>query len=87
MFLELHAISKLALRAQTVEIADITLRQDLLPKNDLKITQRNFCLSNNLFKCQLNPWMRCSEREKQEKGMEAFFVFFKGTQNDDFVKS
>jgi len=43
----LQAIPKLALRAQTVEIADLPLRQDLLAKNVLMTAQRNFCLGNN----------------------------------------
>jgi hypothetical protein len=37
---------KLALRAQTVQIADLPLRQDLLAKNVLMTAQRNFCLGN-----------------------------------------
>ena len=41
-------MSKLALRAQTVDIANLSLRQDLLAKNVLMTTQRNFCLSNIL---------------------------------------
>jgi hypothetical protein len=44
----LQAISKLALRAQTVDIADLLLRQDLLAKNVLMTAQRNFCLGNSL---------------------------------------
>ena len=43
----LHFVSKLALRAQTVEVADLPLRQDLLAKNVLMTAQRNFCLGNN----------------------------------------
>ena len=39
-------MSKLALRAQTVDIADLSLRQDLLAKNVLMTAQRNFCLGN-----------------------------------------
>ena len=39
-------MSKLALRAQTVDIADLPLRQDLLAKNVLMTAQRNFCLGN-----------------------------------------
>ncbi|RLB91898.1 MAG: hypothetical protein DRH10_00765 [Deltaproteobacteria bacterium] len=39
-------MSKLALRAQTVDIADFALRQDLLAKNVLMTAQRNFCLGN-----------------------------------------
>jgi len=38
----LQAISKLALRAQTVEIAGLPLRQDLLTKNVLMTAQRDF---------------------------------------------
>jgi hypothetical protein len=44
----LQAISKLALRAQAVGIADLSLRQDLLAKNVLMTAQRNFCLGNSL---------------------------------------
>jgi len=40
-------MSKLALRAQTVDIADLSLRQDLLAKNVLMTAQRNFCLGNS----------------------------------------
>ncbi|MCD6138458.1 MAG: hypothetical protein J7J91_07815, partial [Deltaproteobacteria bacterium] len=32
---------------QTVDIADLPLRQDLLAKNVLMTAQRNFCLGNN----------------------------------------
>jgi len=46
----LQATSKLALRAQTVEVADLPLRQDLSAKNVLMTAQRNFCLGNTLFK-------------------------------------
>jgi len=42
-------MSKLALRAQTVDIADLPLRQDLLAKNVLMTAQRNCCLGNNLL--------------------------------------
>jgi len=42
-------VPKLALRAQTVEIANLPLRQDLLAKNVLMTAQRNFCLGNSLF--------------------------------------
>jgi len=43
----LQTISKLALQAQTVEIAYLPLRQDLLAKNVLKTAQRNFYLGNS----------------------------------------
>jgi hypothetical protein len=43
----LQAMSKLALRAQTVDIADLPLHRDLLAKNVLMTAQRNFCLSNS----------------------------------------
>jgi len=39
-------MSKLALRAQTVDIANLSLRQDLLAKNVLMTAQRNFGLGN-----------------------------------------
>jgi hypothetical protein len=45
----LQAIPKLALRAQTIEIADVPPRQDLLAKNVLMTAQRDFCLGNSLF--------------------------------------
>jgi hypothetical protein len=38
-----------ALRAQTVQIADLPLRQDLLAKNVLMTAQMNFCLGNSLL--------------------------------------
>jgi len=47
--LGLHFVRKLALRAQTVQIADLLLRQDLLAKNVLMTAQRNSCLGNNLL--------------------------------------
>ncbi len=40
-------MSKLALRAQTVDITDLPLRHDLLPKNVLMTAQRNFGLDNS----------------------------------------
>ncbi|RLB93616.1 MAG: hypothetical protein DRH43_06880 [Deltaproteobacteria bacterium] len=43
-------MSKLALRAQAVDIADLPLRQDLLAKNVLMTAQRNFCLGNGPLK-------------------------------------
>jgi hypothetical protein len=39
-------MSKLAFRAQTVDIAYLPLRQDLLSKNALMTAQRDFCLGN-----------------------------------------
>jgi len=42
-------MSKLALRAQAVDIADLPLRQDLLAKNVLMTAQRNFCVGNGLI--------------------------------------
>ena len=44
----LHFVRKLALRAQAVQIAYLTLRQDLLAKNVLMTAQRNSFLGNNL---------------------------------------
>jgi len=38
-------MSKLAIWAQTVDIANLPLRQDLLAKNVLMTAQRNFCLA------------------------------------------
>jgi len=46
----LQAISKLALRAQTVEIAYLPLRQDLLSKTALMTAQMDFPLGNSLLK-------------------------------------
>ncbi len=43
----LHFVRKLALRAQTVQIADLLLRQELLAKNVLMTAQRNSCLGNS----------------------------------------
>ncbi len=41
-------MSKLALRAQTVDIAYLPLRQDLLAKNVLMTAQRDYGLGNSL---------------------------------------
>jgi hypothetical protein len=46
----LQAMSKLALRAQTVDIANLPPRQDLLAKNVLMTAQRDFGLGNSLLK-------------------------------------
>jgi len=45
----LQAMSKLAFRAQTVDIAYLPLRQDFLAKNVLMTAQRNFRLGNSLL--------------------------------------
>jgi len=42
-------MSKLAFRAQTVDIAYLPLRQDFLAKNVLMTAQRDLCLGNSLF--------------------------------------
>ena len=42
-------MSKLTLRAQTVDIAYLPLRQDFLAKNVLMTAQRDFRLGNSLF--------------------------------------
>jgi len=42
-------MSKLALRAQTVDIAYLPLCQDLFAKNVLMTAQRDFHLGNSLF--------------------------------------
>jgi hypothetical protein len=42
-------MSKLAFRAQTVDIANLPLPQDLLAKNVLMTAQRDFGLGNSLF--------------------------------------
>jgi hypothetical protein len=42
-----QAIPKLALRAQTVGIAFLSLRQDLWIKNVSMSAQRDFCMGNN----------------------------------------
>jgi len=42
-------MSKLAFRAQTVDIAYLPLRQDLLAKNLLMTVQRDFGLGNSLM--------------------------------------
>jgi len=42
-------MSKLAFRAQTVDIAYLPLRQDLFAKNVLMTAQRDFCLGNSLL--------------------------------------
>jgi len=43
-------MSKLAIRAQTVDIAYLPLRQDLLAKNVLMTAQRDFRLGNSLLR-------------------------------------
>jgi len=43
-------MSKLTLRAQTVDIAYLPLRQDLFAKNVLMTAQRDFRLGNSLRK-------------------------------------
>jgi len=42
-------MSKLAFRAQTVDIAYLPLRQDFLAKNVLMTAQRDFGLGNSLM--------------------------------------
>ncbi len=42
-------MSKLAFRAQTVDIAYLPLHQDLLAKNVLMTAQRDFCFGNSLI--------------------------------------
>jgi len=42
-------MSKLAFRAQTVDIAYLPLRQDLFAKNVLMTAQRDFRLGNSLL--------------------------------------
>jgi hypothetical protein len=42
-------MSKLAFRAQAVDIAYLPLRQDFLPKNVLMTAQRDFRLGNSLL--------------------------------------
>jgi hypothetical protein len=55
--------AKLALWAQAVQIARLTLRQDLLAiaKNVLMTAQRNCCLGNNLLRA--NPIFDCQRME------------------------
>ena len=43
-------MSKLAFRAQTVDIAYLPLRQDLFAKNVLMTVQRDFHLGNSLLR-------------------------------------
>jgi hypothetical protein len=47
-------MSKLALRAQTVDIAYLPLRQDFLAKNVLMTAQRDFGLGNSPSKFKTN---------------------------------
>jgi len=42
-------MSKLAFRAQTVDIAYLPLHQDLFAKKVLMTAQRDFCLGNSLL--------------------------------------
>jgi len=44
-------MSKLAFRAQTVDIAYLPVRQDLFAKNVLMTAQRDFRLGNSLSRC------------------------------------
>jgi len=48
-------MSKLAFRAQTVDIAYLPLRQDLLAKNVLMTAQRHFRLGNSQLTVQNQP--------------------------------
>jgi len=52
-------MSKLAFRAQTVDIAYLPLRQDLFAKNVLMTAQRDFRLGNSLY--NKNPKRPCFE--------------------------
>jgi hypothetical protein len=46
-------MSKLAFRAQTVDIAYLPLRQDLLAKTVLMTVQMDFCLGNSLKRIEI----------------------------------
>ena len=48
-------MSKLAFRAQTVDIAYLPLRQDLLAKSVLMTAQRDYGLGNSLQKGDKRP--------------------------------
>jgi hypothetical protein len=50
-------MSKLAFRAQTVDIAYLPLRQDFLAKNVLMTAQRDFVLGNSLFNLESGPFI------------------------------
>jgi len=50
-------MSKLTLRAETVDIVYLRLRQDFLAKNVLITTQRDFRLGNSLFILDYDPWI------------------------------
>jgi hypothetical protein len=52
-------MSKLALRAQTVDIAYLPLRQDFLAKNVLMTAQRDLVLGNSLQRS--GSWNQCCE--------------------------
>jgi len=49
-------MSKLAFRAQTVDIAYLPLRQDLFAKNVLMTAQMDFCLGNSLYELDGISW-------------------------------
>jgi hypothetical protein len=51
-------MSKLAFRAQTVDIAYLSLRQDLFAKDVLLTAQRNFRLGNSLLPAE--PFLQTS---------------------------
>ena len=57
------ACPKLALRAQTVDIAALTLRQHLLAKNALMPAQRNFSLGNSPLRLSCVSTANLAEEE------------------------
>jgi hypothetical protein len=50
-------MSKLAFRAQTVDIAYLPLRQDLFSKNVLMTAQRDFGFTNSLYWFDWFQWL------------------------------
>jgi hypothetical protein len=58
-------MSKLAFRAQTVNIAYLPLRQDLLAKNVLMTAQRDFHLGNSLSKADMQAIQRVWSNKRQ----------------------
>jgi len=65
-------MSKLAFRAQTVDIAYLSLRQDLLAKNVLMTAQRDFRFGNSLWilgSITLDPAKRAHFRFLSDKSI------------------
>ncbi len=69
-------MSKLAFRAQTVDIAYLPLHQDFLAKNVLMTAQRDFCFGNSLI--GLDSASSECELKKLARFSLDYLVVFKG---------